>query len=176
MRTSREIKTERLLLRPHVMEDAEALHRLFGTDPEMTAYTGWNPYATVEQAREMLAEVIRGQEEKEHAYGWAVTCGSEIVGIVSAYDYDPMTQSAELGLSIAREHWGKGYGTEALTAMLDCLAGDGLRSVTAWCADGNIGSKTVMEKAGMQFVRAEKDALTVDGNRFDKLYYERIFN
>ena len=73
MSGSREIYTDRLVLRPHVMEDAPVLHELFGIDEEMFAYTGWNPFETVASAEEMLKEVLAGYEEDDHTYGWAIT-------------------------------------------------------------------------------------------------------
>ncbi len=48
---------------------------------------------------------------------------------------------------------------------------DGIRCVTAWCAAENIGSRRVLEKAGMKFVRTEKDGLAVGEKTFDKLIF-----
>ena len=45
-----DLRTDRLLLRRHVMEDAEPLHEGFGIDPAMFEYSGWNPYATLSMA------------------------------------------------------------------------------------------------------------------------------
>ena len=39
-----ELKTDRLLLRKHHSEDAAVLFDIFGTDPQMFEYSGWNPY------------------------------------------------------------------------------------------------------------------------------------
>ena len=44
--------------------------------------------------------------------------------------------------------------------------------MTAWCASENIGSKRVLEKAGMKPVRTEKDGLAVEDRVYDKLIYE----
>jgi ribosomal-protein-alanine N-acetyltransferase len=44
--------------------------------------------------------------------------------------------------------------------------------VTAWCAAENIGSRKVLEKAGMKFMRTEKNALAVGDRAYDKLTYE----
>ena len=51
------LTTPRLTLRRHTLSDAPTLHRDFGLDPEMSRYSGWNPYATPEMAEETaLAE------------------------------------------------------------------------------------------------------------------------
>lgn len=47
-----ELKTERLFLRRHRSEDAAVLFEIFGTDPQMFEYSGWNPYQTKAMATE----------------------------------------------------------------------------------------------------------------------------
>ena len=49
---------------------------------------------------------------------------------------------------------------------------EGIPCVTAWCAAENTGSRRVMEKAGMQLARTEKNALTVGEKAYDKQVYE----
>ena len=52
------------------------------------------------------------------------------------------------------------------------MENEGISCVTAWCAAENIGSRRALEKAGMRFVRSEKDGLVVGDNAYEKLYYE----
>ena len=49
---------------------------------------------------------------------------------------------------------------------------EGIRCVKAWCAADNVGSRKVMERAGMTRVSAEKGALVIDGREYDKQNYE----
>ena len=44
--------------------------------------------------------------------------------------------------------------------------------MTAWCAADNVGSKSVLEKAGMKLVGTEKDGLAIGDKVYDKLIYE----
>ena len=44
--------------------------------------------------------------------------------------------------------------------------------MTAWCAADNVGSKRVLEKAGMKLAGTEKNGLTVGDKVYDKLIYE----
>ena len=68
---------------------------------------------------------------------------------------------------------GRGLATAALKKVLEYLTGnEGISCVTAWCAAENIGSQKVLEKAGMKFIRTEKNALTVGERVYDKLTYE----
>ena len=45
------LKTERLILRNEKLEDAETLYKFLGCDAEMSKYTGWNPYITLDSAQ-----------------------------------------------------------------------------------------------------------------------------
>lgn len=166
------LATERLLLRRHREEDAAVLYEDFGRDPKMFEYSGWNPYATPEMAEETVRRFLNSYEDP-HFYGWAVERDGRMIGTIGAYDFDPDEASIEVGCSIARTNWGNGYAGEALAAALDYLTQqEGVRTVKAWCAADNIGSKRIMEKAGMQLVSTEEGALEIDGKKYDKLNYE----
>ena len=164
------LETERLRMRRHVSTDGELLHSLIGCDEEMHKYTGWNPYATAESALSMVQEFIESYSE-EYFFGWAIELkdqegaqAPELIGTIGAYDYSPEENSVEVGISIARKYWGRGYGHEALAAVLKYLTEDkGISLVKAWCAEGNVGSKNIMEKCGMKYASTDSE---------NKLHYE----
>ena len=167
------LNTPRLLLRRHVPEDAELLYQNFGTDAAMFRYSGWNPYATPEQAQETVQRFIDSYADP-HFYGWAIEHEGHMIGTIGAYDYDQDKNQIEVGFSIERASWGKGYAAEALRAVLECLTvQEGIARVNAWCASDNIASKRTLEKAGMRLSGIEADGLEVDGERYDKLDYCR---
>ena len=165
------LKTQRLSLRRHVPEDAGLLYQNFGTDAAMYRYSGWNPYATPEQARETVQRFIDSYADP-HFYGWAIEREGRMIGTIGAYDFDPEKNQIEVGFSIERASWGKGYAAEALRAVLEYLTGqEGIAHVTAWCASDNVASKRILEKAGMRLSIIDADGLEVDGQRYDKLVY-----
>ena len=169
-----ELSTERMTLRRYCPEDVELLHRYLGTDPAMVEYSGWNPYETPEMARETVQRFIDSYAD-EHFYGWVLDVDDILVGTIGAYDFQD--DQIEVGLSIRRDCWGRGYATEALQAVLDYLTeNEGISCVTAWCAAENFGSRRAMEKSGMQLVRVEKDALKVGEKTHNKLFYEYRVN
>ncbi len=129
-----QIETDRLLLRQHVIEDAVLLHQNFGLDSEMFRYSGWNPYVTQAAAEEAVRHFIDSYTD-EHFYGWAVEYDGILVGTIGAYDYDPASNTIEIGCSIERASWGKGFASEAIEAVLAYLTEhEGIQCVTAWCA------------------------------------------
>ena len=167
-----ELRTQRLTLRGYRPEDADSLYRYFGTDPVMYKYSGWNPYATPEMAEGAVREFIESYAD-EHFYGWVLDADGALCGTMGAYDFED--DRIEVGFSIARNCWGRGYATEALKAVLAYLTeNEGISCVTAWCAAENIGSRRVLEKSGMKLVRTEEGGLTVGDCVYDKLVFEYV--
>ena len=165
-----ELWTERMILRRYRPEDADSLYQYLGTDPSMYAYSGWNPYATLEMAQETVRGFIASYDD-EHVYSWIMDIDDAIVGTIGAYDYKD--DQIEVGFSVVKDWQGRGLATAALKKVLEYLTGnEGISCVTAWCADENIGSQKVLEKAGMKFLCTEKNALTVGDRVYDKLTYE----
>ena len=169
---SAELWTEHLVLRRYRPDDAEQLYKYLGTDPEMYRYSGWNPYATPEMARETVQRFIESYGD-EHSYSWVMDANGDdvIAGTIGAYEYDG--DRIEVGFSVIPGWQGRGFATEALQKVLEYLTeNEGIGCITAWCAAENSASKRVLEKAGMEFVCKDKDGLTVGDVIYDKLIYE----
>ncbi len=167
-----ELKTSRLILRRHQSEDATVLFDIFGSDPQMFEYSGWNPYQTSTMANETVDSFIKSYDDP-HFYGWGITYEGKLIGTIGAYDYDEDKSRIEIGISIKRASWGHGFATETLKAVLCYLAEhENIKTVSAWCASDNIGSQKAMEKSGMQFMCADKGALEINGQAYDKLIFE----
>ena len=165
------LKTPRLTLRRHELRDAEPLYRNFGLDEAMFRYSGWNPYATPEAAEETVRRFVASYADPRF-YGWAVERDGRLIGTVGAYDYDAARNRIEVGFSVERASWGRGYAAEALRAVLLYLTEqEGIARVTAWCAGENAASRRTMEKAGMRRTGAEPDGLLLGGRRCCRLDY-----
>jgi ribosomal-protein-alanine N-acetyltransferase len=171
MEGTKELTTKRLLLRKYRQEDAQPLYEKFGIDPKMYEYSGWNPYADPGMAEESVREFINSYENTDF-YGWAIEKDGTLIGTIGAYDYDKDNNTIEVGMSIARDSWGQGFATEALTCVLEYLTDhEGISTVTAWCAGDNAGSVKVMLKSGMVRTDTVTDGLEVDGKTFDRLLF-----
>lgn len=157
------LKTTRLLLRKYEISDADRLYQILGCDEDMYRYSGWNPYATMAMARKTVEE-YRKHDEDEHFYGWAIDLTGELIGSIGAYDYCPETGTIEVGFSIAKDYWNQGYGSEALVCILRYLTeSERMSCVKAWCAADNVGSRKVLEKAGMKFIKTITKGLKING-------------
>ena len=174
MTGTKEITTERLLMRKYRMDDSQVLYEKFGCDPQMYEYSGWNPYASLDMAKETVQRSIESYGHTDF-YGWAIEHEGNLIGTIGAYDYNPKTNRIEIGISIERASWGNGYATEALFGVIEYLTKhEDINVITAWCASDNIGSMKALGKAGMRQTSIEKNALEVDGIIHDKLIFEYV--
>lgn len=148
------LQTERLLLRPFIIEDAQDFYDL-NADPEVTKYTGDGAFANIKAAENFIRNYH--PYTTEGMGRWAVLSKSD-----GAYlgwcglRYVPELKEVDLGYRFFKKYWGQGYATESSQACL----GYGfkilhLNKIVARAMEENIGSIRVMEKLGMRFVRAE---------------------
>ena len=141
------ITTERLVLRRPRPADAFARFE-YASNPEVVRYMDWPPPASPGD----VADRIEGQAarwESGEEYSWMITVRPEdrAVGGVTCY---PHGHAVELGTVLAREHWGRGYATEAAKAVLDWAASlDSVFRIWATCDVDNAASARVLEKIGM---------------------------
>lgn len=142
------IETERLLLRHIVKEDAEDIYR-YCKNSEVGPCAGWEPHASIENTRELMAQVFIGQP---HVFG-IVDRRGKMVGSVGLLPdpHRPETGVLMLGYALAQDCWGRGYMTEAARAVVaygfDTVGAPVLTSNTY---DFNIASQKVLEHCGFE--------------------------
>jgi aminoglycoside 6'-N-acetyltransferase len=149
--------TERLSLRRLGPDDAEALSA-YRSDPDVARYQSWSAPYPVETARELL----RGMEGRRlDEPGWTqigieLRATGELLGDVAFEHRDERV--AAVGYSLARAHWGNGYATEAVGAVvahgLDVL---GYEVVVAEVLPANAASVAVLERLGFSRERRLPD-------------------
>ena len=147
-----ELTTERLILRAHHDGDIDALYALF-TDPATMRYWGAPPWTEPAQAAAMLARGAAAFAAHE-AIRFAVVPreGGAMIGSCTLFGHDTQNRRAEMGYILAREAWGSGLMTEALTAVLDWGFGAlELHRVEADVDPRNLPSVAILDRLG--FVR-----------------------
>lgn len=95
-----------MLVRKCKLDDALILYKELGCNPEMLRYTGWNPYSSLENARDFLSHTVIAEEN----YSWIIEEDGKVVGTIGAYDYCNQDGSIEIGYSIFQKWWGRGQG------------------------------------------------------------------
>ena len=169
--TPRSLETVRLLIRPFQEEDADAFFACC-QNPNLGNNAGWAPHKTIEESREILQNVFIGQE---NIWAMILKDAQQLIGSIGIVP-DPKRENPQvrmLGYWLDEAHWGKGYMTEAVQAILNYGFNElQLSLITANCYPHNKRSQQVLERNGFIYEGALHQAeLTYNGNIFDHLCY-----
>jgi RimJ/RimL family protein N-acetyltransferase len=145
------LATERLLLRQW-RDDDRAPFAALNADPEVMRY--FSKRLTSEES-DGLAAYIWGIIDRQGWGLWAVEVqgGAPFIGFVGlgAPGFEAhFTPAIEVGWRLHRDHWGRGYATEAAIAALTFAFEElNLPEVVSFTTVGNERSRRVMERLGM---------------------------
>ena len=144
------LSTPRLLLRTFRREDLPSYAAL-NADPEVARYLG-GPLS---------------REDSDGIAAWAQECYAReglgllaverredgaFLGMCGLHHQESYPDDVEVAWRLAREHWGRGYATEAATAWLDHAFGTlQLPRVISMTDPPNLRSLAVMRRLGMVF-------------------------
>jgi len=143
-----QLETERLILRPMLVTDIDALYLIF-TDPRVMAAFNHDPF-TLEQMRGWLKRNL----DHQNTYGYGLFSvilkrTGELIGDCGLEQMEEM-DAAELGYDFRSAFWNQGYATEAAMAVRDYAFGVvRLPQLISLIRVGNLASKRVAEKVGM---------------------------
>jgi RimJ/RimL family protein N-acetyltransferase len=142
--------TERLLLRRWKPEDFEPFREL-NADVEVMKH-----FPSTLDARQTAAGLKRVEAHFER-YGWGLFAAEyqeKFIGYIGLFHVPfkaHFTPAVEIGWRLARSYWNRGLASEGARACLDFgFSQLGLREIVAFTTPGNLASRRVMEKIGMQ--------------------------
>lgn len=139
--------TERLLLRKMASADAKSLWAIW-SDPAVTKYMNISSFTHEEQALEMI-ELLNQLANEHRAIRYSIfekTCNC-IIGSCGFNNVDFDNAAAEIGYDLAKTHWGKGYATEAVIALIHiAFTHLGMTTIVAKVDAANIHSIKVLQK------------------------------
>jgi ribosomal-protein-alanine N-acetyltransferase len=169
------LETPRLALRPFTEDDFEFLVAL-NADPDVARFIAYGVPRTRSETRTFLDRLLAGY--RDDALGHlAITlkgsdtligrCGLTLVEIEaqppantppqcfwfrgSAPQGMPVVHDVELGYTLAKEHWGRGYATEGAMAVRDFGFRElGLKHALSAIVPLNVASTRVAGKLGLQ--------------------------
>lgn len=162
----RDIRTDRLLLRPLRYRDAKDFYE-YAKNPAVARYVLWDPHTSLNQTRAILTSQM-AQSKQENLYTLAITLrkSGRMVGTIGLVTRDWDNNSAEVGFSLAQDCWGQGLMTEALIGYLRFLfERNDFHRIEAQHDVDNPASGSVMKKAGMQ----------AEGVLKEKVYYKKRY-
>ncbi len=164
------LPTTRLTIRAFEASDIDALVAR-RNDPDVARYQTWELPYTRERAEERY-----GQTTDDGDDGWwigtiVLTETGDIVGDM-VVEYTWNGRSAEIGYSLDREHWGKGYAVEAAEALVAHLWSDPkITRVSGMLHPDNPASAMVLEKVGMLFEGHTRNSFWVGDENSDDWTY-----
>jgi len=149
------LETDRLVLRRFTPADVDLLVDL-DSDPAVLRYIG-RPRSRDEIETDILPRFLR-YYERFPGYGFWAAIEKSTGEFVGWFHFRPAENAPldepELGYRLRKSAWGKGYATEGSRALIDKgFTEFGARRVVASATAVNTGSRRVMEKAGLRFVR-----------------------
>lgn len=145
---TKEIKTERLLLRPFRKEDYKDIF-VYASNPEVTKYLSYSPHRSLKDSEKIVKTWIKGYK-KNTAYNWAIVYDGKVIGNINVCGQDDRCFECGLGWQIDIAYWNKGIMTEAAGAVVEYLFNKvGYQRIYSAHDSRNIGSGRVMQKIGM---------------------------
>lgn len=150
---TKKTETDRLILRPFVMEDAPAMYRNWASDPEVTKFLSWPTYKSVDTAYEIL-DIWTKQYGDSTFYQWAIELKElgEVIGSISVVNQDDRVDMVEIGFCIGKAFWGQGIMTEAFRAVIAFLFDQvGVQRIEAGHDPNNPASGAVQRKCGLKY-------------------------
>jgi RimJ/RimL family protein N-acetyltransferase len=154
------LETDRLILRRFTPADADLLVEL-DSDPEVMRYLTGGPPTPREQIEHDILPAWLRYYERGDRYGFWAAIEKASGDFIGWFHFRPgpdaPADEPELGYRFRKAAWGKGYGTEGSRALIaKGFTQDGVRRVVASTYADNLGSRRVMEKSGLTFVRTFK--------------------
>lgn len=171
------IETERLILRPLSVDDAEAVYNGWGRDKEVARFMRWNLHNNIEETKEWLIgeEAAATKGDSDLNWGFVLKENNQLIGS-GGLIFSRKHQMYEIGYNLNRECWRKGYATEA-AKRITVFARDQLKEKQLFAvhAADNPASGRVIEKVGFQY-QGEGTYSSFDGTRtFQSKEYILIF-
>jgi len=157
-----EIVTERLRLRRATMDDLAAIHRLL-SDPRNMRYWSSPPHESVAQSEAWLRSMVEAPPYESDDY--VVELDGVVIGKAGCW------RLPEVGFMIAADETGRGFASEAMTAVIERRRGFAEPSrLTADVDPRNEASLRLLTRLGFVETGRARATWTVGGEVCDSVY------
>lgn len=144
------INTERLLLRPLTVDDAQEVYE-WVSDDRVSKYMVYNTYQSVDEVVQWLKYIETVTDE--YNFGFVRKSDGRLIGSGGISPDAKGNGFWGFGYNLRYDCWGKGYATEATKAMMKYVYENfGVRKFASSHVEFNKASGRVMEKCGLHFV------------------------
>jgi RimJ/RimL family protein N-acetyltransferase len=168
-----EINTERLLLRPLNLADAETVLK-YRSDATANQYQGWIP-KTIDDVHVFIRDRVSPAIDLVGTWYQFVMIkkeSGELVGDIGIHFLDADRKQAELGYTLDKNQQGKGYATEALVKIINYLFNElNKRRIVTSIDPRNIKSIALVKRLGFRKEAHFKESILQNGEWVDDLVY-----
>ncbi len=164
--------TARLCLRPLQLADAPVM-AAYRSDAGVARYQPWSVPYTVEDAGTLIRELVEAEPSTPGWFQYGIERRSDglLVGDLGVHLHRN-GQQADIGFTLAVEHQGHGYGTEAVRRILDHLLVERrLHKVSADCDARNLASARLLTRCGFQLEGRLRSHTWIKGEWTDDLWF-----
>ena len=173
---TREIETDRLLLRPFRYSDDDDMLKYWISDPQIQAPLSEPTYSTKEEVRGLLDKYITSYENKDY-YRWAVIEkeSSACIGQIAIYLVNEKNHWGEIEYCVGSLFQRKGYISEATKTVIDFgFEKVNFHKIQVCHKSYNMASKGVILKCGFTYEGTLRDYFYMDGQYVDRVYYSML--
>lgn len=173
------IEGTRVRLRALRAEDAEH-HLRWRNDPEVVHWaTGGDPVfgpVTAEAIGIAFETMLRLVPRDSAVLTVEDLADCTVIGMVDYRDLDPFAGSVTVGVTIgSRDHWGRGYGSQALRLLVGHLFGAfALHRIELDTWSGNERAVRAFTKAGFREEGRRRETVLVEGKRYDTVLFAML--
>ena len=113
------LETERLVLRPMTVQDAEAAYANWTSDPDISRFMRWARHESVEVTREWLrTEEALADSDAVYNWGFVLRETDTLIGSGGLVFVEDRSMY-ELGYNVMKSCWNRGLATEAAAAIIE---------------------------------------------------------
>ncbi|MFP6561922.1 GNAT family N-acetyltransferase [Paraburkholderia sp. B3] len=166
------LTTPRLNLRPLREDDAQALFTIW-SDAEAMRYFSFPAMNHLDEAKDRIARKLRTAMDGESFICVIELQGTgEVVGDCALFHAEEQCRRAEVGFSLQRGHWGNGYMSQAVSALIEHAFGTlCLRRIEADIDPRNAASARLLERLGFVREGLLRERWVVGGEVSDSALY-----
>ena len=164
------IETERLILRPLTLGDAEACFG-WNSDERVTKYMSYPTYTDISQTVDWIKSTFT--DESEWIWAFVLKEENRVIGTGSIGPSARVNGYWGIGYNLHYDYWHRGYCTEAMRAIIDFAHRElGVNKICSSHAVDNPRSGKVMEKCGLKFYRYGEYSKTDGSQTFKATFYK----
>ena len=150
----------KVLLRPYRLDELDRISEIRGLDSE-------------ERRENFKSRMEKSGTWDDHYLHFAIEADGRLIGDLQLRKCDRTRPPGhlELGIELAEEVRGKGYGTEALRAAATYAFGEGAHRIEGSTDESNTAMRRAFEKAGWRFEGVLRALFIEDGQPRDYYSY-----